>query len=355
MITTFLKTLYGLGREWPTGESDYWQLLWQIEEHSISATVYTLLKQSGRLSETPPFFRERLVERYEASFLQNLLIKTETARLLDLFEAKGIEVIPLKGTVLAERYFGHFAARSTSDIDLLTKPERMADAVRLVQEAGFSRPEESSPVHYHTEWCKDAPGHPEPVTVELHWSFVQQGIASIDVEAIWREAERLEGTQHVRLLSPEATFYTLCLHGASHMMESAKHVLDLLHMLREHGEYIRLDGVLQRAARDRTLNRVKAALSVLYHLFPELMKQHPLPEPMPLRGWPGFGGENGAFRQYGYSLRMLDTPRDKAVHLLRLLFPSRRLAAYSIGEHGEGVVGTYFRLYRQRLRKLFGG
>src|SRR5690606_4625227 len=124
----------------------------------------------------------------------------------------GIAVMPLKGTVLAERYYGHFAARGTSDIDLLVRPGQMEEAVRAVQQCGYNRPEASSPVHYHTEWCKDAPGLPEPVTVELHWSFVQQGVANMDVDALWQDADPLGECRHVRMMGPEATFYTLCLH-----------------------------------------------------------------------------------------------------------------------------------------------
>lgn len=356
MIPAFLKTLYGLGHDWPTEETAYRDLLEQIESHAIGATVYTRLKQSGRMRETPFFFRERLGRIYEASFVQSLLIKHETEKLLRRFEANGIAAIPLKGTVLAERYYGHFAARGTSDIDLLIRPEQFDDAVRLVKEAGFDRPGASSPVHYHAEWCKDAPGLVEPVTAELHWSFVQQGVSAMDVEPLWREAEALPGFRHIRTLPPAATFYTLCLHGASHLMESGKYVLDLLHMLCEHGRDIHLPFVLERARRDRTLNRVKASLAVLYRLFPELERICPLPEPMPLRGWPGLDGQGRRWAQFLYSLRMLDTSRDQAVHLMRLLFPSRRLAAYSVGEEEDGAVAaTYFRLYRQRLRKLFGG
>lgn len=356
MITAFVKTLYGLGRDWPTEEAAYRQLLEELDHHALSAAVCDRLKRSGRMKETPFFFREELGRRHEAGFVQNLLIKHETEKLLRQFDGMGIAVMPLKGTVLAEMYFGHFAARSTSDIDLLVRPEQMDDAVRAVQACGYNRPEASSPVHYHAEWCKDAAGLPEPVTVELHWSFVQQGVADMDVEALWREAVPLGDYRHVRVMSPEATFYTLCLHGASHQMESGKYVLDLLHMLCEHGDAIRLDSVLARARRDRTVNRVKASLGVVYHLFPELEGRVPLPEPMPLRGWPGFAGTGSRFAQFRYALRMLDSRRDRAVHVMRLLFPSRRLAAYSTGDDEEAAAAaTYFRLYRQRLRRMFGG
>lgn len=357
MITAFIGTLYGLGREWPKREESYARLLEQIKSHAIGATVYDKLKKSGRLAETPVFFREELARVYQGCFVQNLLIKHETDNLLRRFEESGIEAIPLKGTVLAERCFGHFAARGTSDIDLLVRPGQLADAVRVVREAGYRRQEASSPVHYHNEWCKDAPGLTEPITVELHWSFVQEGVSAMDVEALWRESEPLGGYRHIRALPPEATFYTLCLHGASHQMESAKHILDLLHMLCEHGRRIDLVAVLGRASRDRTRNRVKAALAVLYMLYPELEQRKPSPVPLPLLGWPGLDtdGRTNRFSRFCYSLRMMDTPRDRLVHLSRLLFPSRKLAAYSVGEEGKAEAATYFRLYRQRLRRLFGG
>jgi|GEM_PF-1058951 len=354
-MIAFLGALYGLGHDWPQDAESYRALLGELRSHSLASNVYVRLKAAGRLAETPAFFREELGRIHEACFVQNLLIRHETADLLRRFEDAGLPAIPLKGTVLAEQYFGHFAARPTSDIDLLVRRRHVDEASRLVREAGYTRAEASSPVHYHAEWCKERPGWPAPVSVELHWDLAQAGVSAVDVEALWQESEPLDGFRHIRVMDAEATFYTLCLHGASHLMDSGKHILDLLHMLREYGHAIDLARVLDRARRDRTQNRVKAALAVLYGLYPALHRLKPPPGPLPVVRWPGFGEHAGRVRRFRYSLDMLDTPRDKWLHLSRLLFPSRKLAAYSAGESGNGSAATYVRLYRQRLRSLFGG
>jgi len=355
VMVAFLGNLYGLVHEWPQDAASCRALIGKLRTHSLASAVYARLKAAGRLAEMPAFFREELGRIHQACFVQNLLIRHETAEVLRRFEEAGVPAIPLKGTVLAEHYFGHFAARPTSDIDLLVRRRHLDEAARLVQEAGYTRPEASSPVHYHTEWCKEAPGWPEPVSVELHWDLAQAGVSAVDVEALWQESEPLDGFRHIRVLAAEATFYTLCLHGASHLMDSGKHVFDLLHMLCEHGHAIDLARVLDRARRDRTQGRVKAALAVLYGLYPALHRLKPLPGPLPAIRWPGFGDQTGRVRRFRYSLGMLDTPRDKWLHLSRLLFPSRQLAVYSAGESGDGSAATYIRLYRQRLRSLFGG
>ena len=356
MIIPFLKALYHLEDCWLHEETEYSALLEEIELHALGSQIYSLLKGSGRILDVPHFFRERLSRTYEACFYQNMLIKHETELLMRKLEAGGLSVIPLKGAVMAERFFGHFAARGTSDIDLLVKPEHLEEAVRIVREAGYSRPAADSPVHYHTEWMKEAPGLPEPLVVELHWSFVPQGSSAVSMIAAWEESIPLAGHSLARGLSAEYTFYTLCLHGASHHMDSFKHVLDLVHLLCEHGDHIDLAKVIERAVKDRTFNRVRAALSITYSLIPELHRLKPLPF-QPKLPVGSSAGELSKLNKLMFNLSLLDSWSYKVTHLQRILFPSRELARYSVEAGSSAASGPrlYFQLYRQRLRRLLGG
>jgi hypothetical protein len=92
-----------------------------VWKEGISPQVYFLLKEHGKLDETPDFFHNQLKENYKKVFFQNLFIKSQLELLLQDFENKGIDVIPLKGVYFAEKYFGNIGARRTSDIDLLIR------------------------------------------------------------------------------------------------------------------------------------------------------------------------------------------------------------------------------------------
>lgn len=364
MIISFLKSLYYPHIRIMYLEEQYRQLLADINRSSIGSHVYHLLKSGGRVLDVPHFVRERLYGIYEACFFQNLLIKHETELLLRHFEASAVPVIPLKGTIMAERYFGHFAARGTSDVDLLVRREHMEKAVECVQRAGFATLLEENPVHYHNEWIKTSSGLTEPLAVELHWSLVPSGSSRIDMETAWECSGPLPGYENVRVLSAAYTFYSLCLHGASHHMDSMKYIVDLLHFIERYPERIDFEWMMQLADHDRTRGRITAALSVVYSLFPELNVTKPLPFQPKVRFWsdrvfqPGGNGSCGRMRilRALFALSILDTWRYRLIHLFRLLIPSGDLLRYSLDndsrQHSLPVL--YYRLYKQRLRKLFG-
>ncbi len=365
MIVRILQDLYEPDQDLGYSEEDYARFITVIERSAIGAQVYSLLKSSARLSQVPSSFRDRLTRNYQALYIQNLLIKKETELLLREFDENGIAVIPLKGTLMAERFFGHFAARGTSDIDLLIKPEQIQQAIACAVKMGYSTAHRHDPTHYHLEWTKTLQGASETLTVELHWSLASSGSSRMKMEPAWETSERLPGYENVRMLGTTYTFYSLCLHGASHQMESLKHVMDIYQLLRRHRERIDMDGVWRLARADGTRNRVKAALSVVYGLFPELHETMQLPFRPKVRFWsrdhvlssdprvPRFR----AVKKSLFVMAVMDNWRFRLGHLLRFVFPSRELARYSVDVGGprSSLPLIYYRLYKQRLRKLFGG
>lgn len=366
MIVRSLQVLYDPDKDLGLSEEDYARLMSVIEQSATCAQVYSLLKSSGRLSQLPSSVRDRLSRNYQALYIQNLVIKRETELLLREFDLNGIAVVPLKGTLMAERFFGHFAARGTSDIDLLIKAEQIQEAITCAVKMGYSTAHQHDPTHYHLEYSKILEGASETLTVELHWSLASAGSSSMKMEPAWETSERLPGYENVRMLGTNYTFYSLCLHGASHQMESLKHVMDIYQLLRLHRERIDMDWVWRQALADGTRNRVKAALSVVYSLFPELHAVQKLPFRPKVRFWsrdhvlspdhrapPRFH----AIKKTLFNMAVMDNWRFRLGHVLRLLFPSRELARYSVDVGGprSSLPLIYYRLYKQRLRKLFGG
>ena len=71
-----------------------------------------LFSQQGKLEHTPTYFQQTLNEKYQMALYQNIFIKSQTEQLLQLFEECKIDVIPLKGTMFAEKYFHHLGAQT---------------------------------------------------------------------------------------------------------------------------------------------------------------------------------------------------------------------------------------------------
>lgn len=365
MIIQYLKSLLNPSFSFEQPTSNYSKLLHEIRESSIGAQVYHLMKSDKQLMELPRYFREKMQKIYFSCFVQNLLIKHETENLLQEFDKLGIPAIPMKGTYLAERFFGHFAARGTSDIDLLIPPEHMEAATQCIQSKGYRTLLKVNPVHYHFEWVKDAPGLPEPLLVELHWSLAPAGSSKIAMENAWITSEPLDGFNHIRIMDTTYTFYALCLHGVSHQMDSVRHALDLCQFIRMHAGRIGMNQLLERAEADRTKQRIIAALSITYHLFPDLNKFLKLPFPTKIRYWneafllaKGNGGSTySPFLRTMFTIATMDNWRFRCTHLFRIIFPTRAIARYSVDDDQvpSTLPALYYRLYKQRFRKLFGG
>lgn len=352
MIIPFIRSLYHPEDPEPDTPFDDQEMHAEIRKNSIGAQVFHLMKSSGKEMQVSSSFRELVDRTYETSFLQNLLIKRETEQLLMEFDNQGVPVIPLKGTMLAERYYGHYAARGTSDIDLLIHPEHMEAAVKCVHHRGFTEASQENPVHYHHEWFKQAGGLPEPLVVELHWSLVQADTSQMNMGVAWATSEQSASYKNVRILSPSYTFYALCLHGASHQMDSLKYVIDVLHFLERHYEQIDFRWLLEQAEKDHTYRRVAAALSVVENLFPGLSNM----ERIPFERIRMYNHKSRLYRIV-FTLSMLDSWRYRWIHIARLVIPSQSVALYSVGsdQRRRSWIVIYYNLYKQRLRKLLGG
>lgn len=132
-----MNDLYVVHGAFSFTEEEYGQIAEDLDLFSITAQVYHMLKEKGRLGELPLFLQDRLKRKAEATLFQNLLLKTETDRLLRLFEEAELSVMLLKGVHFAETYFGHIGARGTTDIDLLVEPDHLNKAIEIVESAGY--------------------------------------------------------------------------------------------------------------------------------------------------------------------------------------------------------------------------
>jgi hypothetical protein len=130
----------------------------------------------GRLAElcpdaVPETFREVAAHR-AAEARRSFVLHRHVARdLAARMESAGIETLPLKGPLLAERIYRDPGLRGApADLDFLVRPERLDDAVGLMCALGYR-------VWDPTKWRRQLPHYhyglipPDPTMpkVELHW------------------------------------------------------------------------------------------------------------------------------------------------------------------------------------------
>ncbi|RLQ96269.1 nucleotidyltransferase family protein [Falsibacillus albus] len=265
--------------------NDYHLALHEIEFFQIYPQILFKLKEMGEFESTPSFFQDRLKKRSDEVLYNNLLIKQQVGQICAVFERQEIEAIPLKGINFAERYFGSFAARSTSDIDILIRKEQLAEAVVCVESLGFNKDEPSIAGHFHTTFMKQIPGSKIPLRIELHWNIIKEKTASIPIQQFWNEAACMGEFAYIKELSTYHTFYLMCLHGWRHNMDSLRHFLDIIQIITTYPTEIDFDRLIRDTIEHKTKKRVFRTLSLVYQEFPFLNEIKELPFKMQYVHW----------------------------------------------------------------------
>ena len=109
-----------------------------------------------------------------------------TKQLTDGLARRGLDVVPLKGAVLAEAVYGDIGARQSSDIDLLVRLADLPQAVEVAEQLGWREPEllrKAGIPSLHRELF-----HAELPPLELHWrvhwyedSFAEAALARAEL------------------------------------------------------------------------------------------------------------------------------------------------------------------------------
>lgn len=337
----------------PHDVSFYQHALQEIKHDGISSQIYFLLKQQGRLTDTPVFFQNELKESFEKALFQNMLIKNQTELILKLFEREGINVIPLKGIFFAGEIFGHFGARATADIDLLIKPESIEKAINLVKSLGYTNVWEHLPEHFHCSFYKPLPQSPIPLVVELHWNILKENTSKVDINELWAQAKPIAQFLHVKRLSPNHTFYMICLHGWRHNLDSMKYFIDIIQVINKYNEELDYDEIFKLAAAHQTYTRLLRTLSIVYEQFPllENVKSFPFKKKKNLWEYRLIKG----YKQYqdfiDYQFLSYDTIKHSLIEVRDWFCPPRKdiLEQIDVNKDHTFYLKILYLLYKKRI------
>lgn len=167
----------------------------------------------------------------------------EYARITDALERARVPFLPLKGSVIRDRYPRPWM-RTSCDIDLLVHEEDLVRATDvLIRECGCA---------YHEKGSHDVSLFtPARVHVELHYTLVEEGRvnSSSDVlRDVWQSATLREGKGYFYEMPDELFYFYHIAHMAKHFEDGGCGVrpfLDLYLMEGEEGEEKR-DALLSR-------------------------------------------------------------------------------------------------------------
>lgn len=202
-----------------------------LVRHRVTPLVRDGLACAGVTLPEP--LATRLADRAAETALMALVMARESVRLQSVFDAAGLSVLLLKGSVVGVLAYGDPCMKESWDIDVLISQDRIADGHKLLiglgytlqNPAGFSLDELERFARYAIEavYVNRESG----LAVELHWrlSRNQRLLPAVTVRSA-SQGVRVAGAE-LRTLSDELLFAYLCAHGTKHGWARMKWLADL--------------------------------------------------------------------------------------------------------------------------------
>ena len=215
---------------------DWGAVLEQADRHGTSSLVYRNL--SHLPGDVPSSALVLLAQRYETNVHKSLFLTRELIRILDCLDGMGIEVLPYKGLVLSEMYYGDMALRQSGDLDLFVRKSDVARIKNAVRELGYTVrvpiPEgaEQDYILSGYEYTFDSAAGKN--VLELQWALQPYFYAvDFDMEEMFdRAAKAVVAGCTVKTPSPEDLFLVLSVHAAKHVWGRLIWLYDIAQVLK---------------------------------------------------------------------------------------------------------------------------
>jgi hypothetical protein len=216
---------------------DWEYLLEMAAEHRMLPLLYWHLSSASQ-EAVPENVLSRLRHSVQTNKLRALLLAGELLNLHELFERRGIPVIPYKGPVLAASVYGDLGLRMTGDLDILLRKQDVLEAKELLLSRGYeparwktdtrlTPAQESAFLRFEREYPLDR--YDNGLSVELQWGVMDRHFPfSLDLESVRERLQRVSlGGGNVPTLAPEDLLLILCVHASVHLWDRLQWVCDV--------------------------------------------------------------------------------------------------------------------------------
>jgi hypothetical protein len=349
-------------------EPDWPRLAAGAERHGLGSILHGHLRWLDA-GGVPPAIRESLARSARACVAWNLRLRHALDGLLGAFARAAIDVMPLKGPVLADRLYPDPLLRSTGDLDVLVRRADDAAAEALLEALGYRRlPEPEQGATYHTRFASGEADAAGDVVVEVHRELGESHVSRPDVEAVWASASRTvwAGQPIWSMALPDLVLY-LCFHATKDGLASLRALLDVALLVDRHGEELAWDALATRVKSAHLASPVYLALSQSRALLDAPVPAAVLDDLRPrglgwrlgqrVLGWRGgvlHAPDELLVGPVMAVLMMLweDAPRGRRRHLRRNLLPSASVRARWTGAGPAAAwLGWYPILLREAARQ----
>jgi len=216
---------------------EFWSdFLREASRHMVMPLAWRALEPCRE--RIPELLARDLSASFDQNVARNLWLTAELGAMLRRLSEAGVEAVPWKGPLLAQRAYGELGLRQFFDLDVLVRTDDLDTAVRVAERSGLVH--EKAMTHAQRETYVDHQGEVELVResdglwLELHTQIVPTYYASgTTSDELWG-ATRPEtvGRVTVRGLAPVDELEALCVHGSKHRWDRLAWIVDIALMAR---------------------------------------------------------------------------------------------------------------------------
>ncbi len=359
--------------------ADLEKVLDMARKNGISQKLFTILKELHDnniiefITETEKAFFNKLRHDYLYTAAKNTMLYSEFGRVVNSLRDKDIDVMAMKGAVLAELVYQDIGTRSMSDVDLLIRKEDIAKADTVLNTLGYKAADLSpfdskeTPDNYLTtrDYRSSKPGKP---SFHVHWHIVNSSIpapysSTIDMNDIWKDAVSVEiaGTT-LKSMSPHHSMIHLSEHAmrVTHSASKLIYLVDVASLIKRYGDALDWNKTVRTGKAygvDNFIHNIlKLTLLTTGVNIPERVLNSLKPEKRTVweRLFYNISAKGHAVSGLSYlvHLGMKNGPTKKILFILRTFFPPAWVLAK---RHPDSCGKTPLKFYLYRFKEILSG
>jgi Uncharacterised nucleotidyltransferase len=212
------------------------EVLRLADHHGTTSLLCQNLAALGDVVPAPVLASFR--QRQETNVHKSLFLTRELIRILDCLDALGIKVLPYKGVVLSESYYGDMAMRQAGDMDLFVRKGDVSRIKSAVRDLGYRLrveiPEAAEPDYIASGYEYTFDSAAGKNLLELQWALQPRFYAvDYDMGGIFERAVNVTFAGHaVKTAAAGDLLLVLALHAAKHVWGRLIWLCDIAQILK---------------------------------------------------------------------------------------------------------------------------
>lgn len=243
--------------------------------HGVVGLLYRHLTNPVVADLVPPQVIDQLKNNYMALTVLSMRQFNRFNLAAEALAAEDVEMITLKGAVLAEELYGDIGLRPLSDIDILVREEHWPAVFKVLKELGYSAAGKEFAEIPPKFTRYDVPDHmqyllPDRTCLEFQFDLFTLGIGMLDIGGVWaRSRPAVVAGARARVLSPEDQLLHLAVHANRHGCGRLKWLVDIAEFLRQNSGDLDWGLIAEIARLEKVTASVYSTLTHVERLFGE--------------------------------------------------------------------------------------